>query len=230
MELPNFQILIVDDNESNRDMLSRRLRRKDLSLSMATNGRESLSMIRANHYDLILLDIMMPEIDGYALLKYLKQDSSLRNIPVIMISAIEEMDSVMQCMEIGAYDYLIKPFDPEMLKAAINRCLPSQTNPRTIPTSAHSESPDLSKFSSVGTNTKAKEQNNEFNLSEDIARGKSTNAITLDEVVLRITQSGIINRKGYLYFSKVIYNSLFENAGLSDREITQIHSIFNDIY
>ena len=240
MALPNFQVLIVDDNEINRDMLSRRLRRKDFNLSMAADGREALSMIQANHYDLILLDIMMPEIDGYAVLKYLKQDSSLRNIPVIMISALEEMDSVMQCMEIGADDYLTKPFDPEMLKAAVNRCLPSQINPSTIPISSYSQPTNLSRVPSVNANAnhtnvnhpnvKAKEQHTEFNLPEDTTRGTPTNAITIDEVVLRIMQSGIINRKGYLYFSKVIYNSLFENAGLGDREIAQIRSIFDAIH
>jgi len=120
----NFQVLIVDDNEINRDMLVRRLRRKDFDLSMAVNGREALSMIQEKPYDLVLLDIMMPEIDGYAVLKHLKNDVKLQHIPVIMISAIEEMDSVMKCMEIGADDYLTKPFDPELLKAAVNRCLP----------------------------------------------------------------------------------------------------------
>jgi CheY-like chemotaxis protein len=228
MALPNFQVLIVDDNEINRDMLSRRLRTKDYNLSMATNGREALSMIRANHYDLILLDIMMPEIDGYAVLKYLKQDSGLQNIPVIMISALEEMDSVMKCMEIGADDYLTKPFDHEMLKAAVNRCLHSQINPPTIPTGYYSQPNNLSRVPPISTNTK--EQNTEFNLPEDTTRSTPTNAITINEVVMRIMQSGMINRKGYLYFSKVIYNSLFENAGLSDREINQIRSIFDAIH
>ena len=128
MRIQNFRVLIVDDNEINRDMLARRLHRTDFDLSMAVDGKEALSMIQANLYDLILLDIMMPEVDGYAVLQYLKKDSRLRGIPVIMISAIEEMDSVMKCMEIGADDYLTKPFDPDMLKAAINRCLPDNTN------------------------------------------------------------------------------------------------------
>jgi adenylate cyclase len=69
MGIQNFQVLIVDDNEINRDMLARRLHRRDFNLSMAGDGREALSMIQANLYDLILLDIMMPEIDGYAVLK-----------------------------------------------------------------------------------------------------------------------------------------------------------------
>ncbi|BBC25268.1 adenylate/guanylate cyclase [Pseudanabaena sp. ABRG5-3] len=223
MVMPNFQVLIVDDNEINRDMLARRLHRKDFNLSMASDGRAALSMVQVNRYDLILLDIMMPEVDGYAVLRYLKQDPSLRNIPVIIISALEEMDSVMRCMEIGADDYLTKPFDPEMLKSAINRCLPSRIqNP---PNNLGSRTNDLSTFAPVD----AGEQITAFNLPEDTTRGKSTNLITLDEVVLRIMQSGVINRKSYLYFSKAIYNNLFENVGLSEQEVYQIRSVFDAI-
>lgn len=223
MAIPNFQVLIVDDNEINRDMLARRLHRKDFNISMAVNGREALAMIQANRYDLILLDIMMPEVDGYTVLKYLKQDPYLRKIPVIMISALEEMDSVMQCMEIGADDYLTKPFDPEMLKSAVNRCLPNKIQvDRPVRSNPIVRNTDISKFSSG-------DQISAFDLPENTTQGTSTNAITLDEVVLRIMQSGIINRKGYLYFSKAIYNILFENVGLSDQEVYQIHSVFNAI-
>jgi CheY-like chemotaxis protein len=224
MGMQNFQVLIVDDNEINRDMLARRLHRRDFNLSMAVNGREALSMIQANLYDLILLDIMMPEVDGYAVLTYLKKDPRLRDIPVIMISAIEEMDSVMKCMEIGADDYLTKPFDPEMLKAAINRCLPNRMqspNPPTIPDRQVSRAPNSS-FA-------APTQLSEFKLPEDTTRGTSTNAVSLDEVVHRIMQTGVISRKGYLYFSKAIFNALFENSGLTDQEVYQIRSVFEAI-
>ncbi len=220
MGIQNFQVLIVDDNEANRDMLARRLHRRDFSLSMAGDGREALSMIQANLYDLILLDIMMPEIDGYAVLKYLKEDSRLRDIPVIMISAIEEMDSVMKCMEIGADDYLTKPFDPDLLKAAVNRCLPDRG--KSVNSSTKPNQP-ISRLSSPST------QISEFKLPEDTTRGTSTNSISLDEVVHRIMQSGTINRKGYLYFSKAIFNALFENSGLTDQEVYQIHSVFDAI-
>jgi len=224
MGIQTFQVLIVDDNEINRDMLARRLHRRDFNLSMAANGREALSMIQDNLYDLILLDIMMPEIDGYAVLTYLKKDSRLREIPVIMISAIEEMDSVMKCMEIGADDYLTKPFDPDMLKAAVNRCLPNQGQPLNPPTVPHRQVPALSN-PNFGDNI----QISDFKLPEDTTRGTSTNSISLDEVVHRIMQTGMISRKGYLYFSKAIFNSLFENAGLTDQEVYQIHSVFEAI-
>ncbi|WP_103669461.1 PleD family two-component system response regulator [Pseudanabaena sp. BC1403] len=225
MGIQNFQVLIVDDNEINRDMLARRLHRRDFNLSMAVDGREALSMIQVNLYDLILLDIMMPEIDGYAVLKYLKENSRFRDIPVIMISAIEEMDSVMKCMEIGADDYLTKPFDPEMLKAAINRCLPDRgkySNTPPIPNQQVSglSSPSFANFSA---------QSSEFKLPEDTTRGTSTSSISIDEVVYRIMQSGTISRKGYLYFSKAIFNALFENSGLTDQEVYQIYSVFDAI-
>jgi CheY-like chemotaxis protein len=225
MGIQNFQVLIVDDNEINRDMLARRLYRKDFNLSVAGDGREALSMIQANLYDLILLDIMMPEIDGYAVLKYLKENSRLRDIPVIMISAVEEMDSVMKCMEIGADDYLTKPFDPEMLKAAVNRCLPNLAKPSSTPTIPIQQVSGLSSPNFANPDS----QISEFKLPEDTTRGTPTNSISLDEVVHRIMQSGTISRKGYLYFSKAIFNALFENSGLTDQEVYQIHSVFDAI-
>jgi len=224
----NFQVLIVDDNEINRDMLVRRLRRKDFNLSMAVNGREALSMIQEKPYDLVLLDIMMPEVDGYAVLKHLKNDAKLQHIPVIMISAIEEMDSVMKCMEIGADDYLTKPFDPELLKAAVNRCLPDRIQSATVssPVNSYARTATSPPHPSVDTGI----QTSAFTLPpEDSTLGTSTISPTLDEVAFRIMQTGIINRKGYLYFSKAIFNTLFEHSGLSDQEVYQIRSIFDAI-
>ncbi len=225
---PSFQVLIVDDNEINRDMLARRLRRRDCQLSMAENGREAMSMLENGSYDLVLLDIMMPEMDGYTVLKNLKQDFRLRHIPVIMISAIEEMGSVMRCMEIGADDYLTKPFDPDMLKAAINRCLPNLPNLPSIPPEDITSGTVFNLSGSNSSSSSPSEsQISGFNLPEDTASKKSLN---LEEVVLRIMQSGIITRKSYLYFSKAIFNTLFENSGLSDQEIYQINSVLTAIH
>ncbi|ELS30420.1 MULTISPECIES: response regulator [Pseudanabaena] len=225
MEVQNFQVLIVDDNEINRDMLARRLHRRDFQISMAVNGREAIEMAQKNLYDLVLLDIMMPELDGYAVLTYLKKDSRLRDIPVIMISAIEEMGSVMKCMEIGADDYLTKPFDPEMLKAAINRCLPDRSKMPTTPIIPERPISRLPNSNFVESNT----QISELKLPEDTTNGKLNNVLSLDEVVHRIMQTGTISRKGYLYFSKAIFNTLFENSGLTDQEVYQIRSVFEAI-
>jgi serine phosphatase RsbU (regulator of sigma subunit) len=115
-------ILVVDDNENNRELLSRRIRDQGYKVITAKNGKEAIKEINKGNYDLIILDIIMPEIDGYQVLKWLK-DSQWRNIPVIMISALDELDSVVKCIEMGAEDYLQKPFNPVLLKARVNACL-----------------------------------------------------------------------------------------------------------
>ena len=113
----------MDDIEANRDVLSRRLERQGYVVATAENGRQALEMLRAGTFDLVLLDIMMPEMDGYEVLQRLKADEALRHIPVIMISALSELDSAVRCIEMGAEDYLPKPFNPTLLKARIGACL-----------------------------------------------------------------------------------------------------------
>jgi two-component system sensor histidine kinase ChiS len=116
-------LLVVDDIEANRVLLSSRLERQGYVVATAENGREALEMLRAAAFDLVLLDIMMPVMDGYEVLQRLKADASLRHIPVIMISALNDLDSVVRCIEMGAEDYLGKPFNPILLKARIGACL-----------------------------------------------------------------------------------------------------------
>jgi class 3 adenylate cyclase/ActR/RegA family two-component response regulator len=116
-------LLVVDDNETNRDVLGRRLEREGFRVSSAENGRRALEMVRATSFDLVLLDIMMPEIDGYQVLSQMKADPALHDIPVIMISALDEIQSVVRCIETGAEDYLNKPFDPVLLRARIGASL-----------------------------------------------------------------------------------------------------------
>jgi len=117
------RILVVDDNEINRDMLSRRLVRQGYTPFTAQNGREALERLRAEPFDLVLLDILMPEMNGYQVLEQLKRDPVLRHLPVIMISALDEIESVVRCIEIGAEDYLPKPFNPVVLRARIGASL-----------------------------------------------------------------------------------------------------------
>ena len=116
-------VLVVDDIEENRDVLSRRLKRQGYAVATTANGREALEKLRSETFDLVLLDIMMPEMDGYEVLQLLKADEALRHIPVIMISALSELDSVVRCIGMGAEDYLLKPFNPTLLKARIGACL-----------------------------------------------------------------------------------------------------------
>lgn len=117
-------ILVVDDNEDNRYTLTRRLRRQGFDdLSEATSGRDALAQVAARPFDLVLLDVMMPEMNGYQVLEHMKADATLRHIPVIMISALSELDSVVRCIELGAEDYLPKPFNSVLLNARISASL-----------------------------------------------------------------------------------------------------------
>lgn len=118
------RILVVDDNEDNRYTLTRRLQREGWTdVATAENGREALDRIAQDRFDLILLDIMMPEMNGYEVLKHLKSDPATRDIPVLMISALSEFESVVRCIELGAEDYLPKPFNPALLRARVGACL-----------------------------------------------------------------------------------------------------------
>lgn len=116
-------LLVVDDNEVNRDLLSRRLMREGHQVAVAVNGRQALEMIEQGAFDLVLLDVMMPELNGHEVLEHLQQAGRLRDLPVIMLSASGEMDSIVQCISLGAEDYLSKPYDPILLRARINASL-----------------------------------------------------------------------------------------------------------
>jgi adenylate cyclase len=118
------RLLVVDDNEDNRYTLTQRLKRLGYpEVEIAENGRQALALLRERPVDLVLLDIMMPEMTGYDVLKHLKADENLRHVPVVMISAVDEVDSVVRCIELGADDYLPKPFNPVLLKARVSACL-----------------------------------------------------------------------------------------------------------
>jgi adenylate cyclase len=113
-------VLVVDDEPINRRLLARGLTRDGHAVTTAEDGREALDRVREAPPDVVLLDVLMPGIDGFAVLQELKADAGLRDIPVIMISALEDFESVIRCIELGAEDYLPKPFDPVLLRARIN--------------------------------------------------------------------------------------------------------------
>ena len=117
------RILVVDDNASNRDLLFRRLQRQGHDVLQADDGATALELVERETLDLILLDLMMPGISGYDVLARLKSDPRFREIPVIMISALYELDSIVRCIEAGADDYLAKPFDPVLLRARVGSSL-----------------------------------------------------------------------------------------------------------
>jgi two-component system cell cycle response regulator len=116
-------ILVVDDDPINRMLLSRDLERQGHRVASAEDGRRALAALRAEPFDLVLLDVLMPELDGYETLAQIERDEKLRHVPVIMVSALEDIESVVRCIEMGAVDYLPKPFDPVLLRARINGCL-----------------------------------------------------------------------------------------------------------
>jgi adenylate cyclase len=112
-------ILIVDDNRMNRLLLARGLEDQGHTVVFAEDGREALELLGRQDFDLMLLDVLMPELDGYEVLAELKLDPHLRDIPVVMTSALDELDSVVKCVEMGAEDYLTKPINPVLLNARI---------------------------------------------------------------------------------------------------------------
>ena len=112
-------ILVVDDNEMNRDMLSRRLQRQGYETLLAEDGLQAIELMTTHDFGLVLLDIMMPKMNGYEVLEQVKNDERLKHIPIIMISAVDDLESVVRCIELGAEDYLFKPFNPVLLKARV---------------------------------------------------------------------------------------------------------------
>jgi len=116
-------ILIVDDNKMNRLLLARGLEQQGHKVTFAENGRQAIEMLRAQSFDLVLLDVLMPEMDGYQVLEQLMADPHLKNVPVVMVSAVDELESVVKCIELGAEDYLPKPINPVLLKARIGASL-----------------------------------------------------------------------------------------------------------
>ncbi|HKD93275.1 MAG TPA: adenylate/guanylate cyclase domain-containing protein [Gaiellaceae bacterium] len=117
------RILIADDNRVNRLLLARGLEQEGHTVVFAEHGGEALELLRQQPFDLLLLDVLMPELDGYEVLAKLKDDPHLRDIPVVVTSALDEIDSVVRCLEMGAEDYLTKPVNPVLLKARINASL-----------------------------------------------------------------------------------------------------------
>ena len=124
MNVLDAALLVVDDNEDNRYTLTRRLTREGYTnVVTANDGRQALEVLRSRGFDLVLLDISMPELNGYQVLEQMKADAALSDVPVVMISAIEETESVVRCIELGADDYLSKPFDPTLLRARVHATL-----------------------------------------------------------------------------------------------------------
>ncbi len=116
-------ILIADDNRVNQLLLGRVLEQDGHTVVFAEHGREALGLLRRRRFDLMLLDVLMPELDGYGVLEELQRDPHLRDIPVVVTSSLDELDSVVRCLEMGAEDYLTKPVNHVLLNARVNASL-----------------------------------------------------------------------------------------------------------
>jgi two-component system cell cycle response regulator len=116
-------ILVVDDDPINRMLLTRELERQGHRVVAAEDGLKALEALDAEPFDIVLLDVLMPGLDGHETLARIERDEKLRHIPVIMVSALDDIKSVVRCIEMGAADYLPKPFDPVLLRARINGSL-----------------------------------------------------------------------------------------------------------
>jgi len=113
------RVLVVDDEEGNRDLLGRRLQREGYAVILASGGHEALGVMAKEQVDVVLLDVMMPDLDGLAVLEKLKADPVTHDVPVIMISALDDLSAIARCIEKGAVDYLPKPFEPVILRARL---------------------------------------------------------------------------------------------------------------
>jgi two-component system, cell cycle response regulator len=118
------RILVVDDNQLNRAVLTRSLKNEGYAVETAGDGLAALDLLRRPpSFDVVLLDILMPVLDGYETLGRIKADDALKHVPVIMITAVDELESVIRCIEMGATDYLPKPFNAPILRARIGASL-----------------------------------------------------------------------------------------------------------
>lgn len=117
------KILVVDDEEYIQELVRINLEKSGYEVSVAYNGLEALEQLKKNNFDLMLLDLMMPEMDGFTLLQKIKEDENFKKIPVIILSAKSEEDDLMKGYDLGAESYLIKPFDPDTLMAMVTDLL-----------------------------------------------------------------------------------------------------------
>jgi class 3 adenylate cyclase/CheY-like chemotaxis protein len=116
-------VLVVDDHDFSRDAVARSLVLDGHTVITANNGRQALTLLKARSFDLVLLDIMMPEVNGFQVLEQCRADSQLQHIPIVVMSGSEDVESVVHCVEMGAADYLLKPFDHVLFKARVDSCL-----------------------------------------------------------------------------------------------------------
>ena len=117
------RIMVVDDDENNRDVLTKRLKFKGHEVTALANAEQAIELLYAEKYDVLLLDMIMPGMNGDDALAHIKSDRLLQQVSVIMISGLDQIDKIVRCIEMGAEDYLPKPFNSTLLNARINAAL-----------------------------------------------------------------------------------------------------------
>ena len=117
------RILVIDDNRLNRLKLARALEQLGQTAELAKSGREGLEMLRRDPFDIVLLDLAMPDMDGFEVLQAIRDDTNLRHIVVLIVSAMDELDTIVRSIEMGAEGYIFKPFSPVLLRARIETSL-----------------------------------------------------------------------------------------------------------
>jgi len=132
-------VLVVDDDPLNRIVLTRLLERDGHATRTAVDGHEALAVLAQQPFDAVLLDVVMPGLDGIGVLEAIRADGRLEELPVIMVSALDESAPIVRCLDSGAWDFVTKPFDPAVLRAKVNGCL---TRRRARPTAAGAAAPE----------------------------------------------------------------------------------------
>ena len=123
MSESTYHLLVVDDNRMNRIKMTRALNSRGYKISEASGGQEAMEMLRSREFHLVLLDLLMPELNGFQVLEQMMSDRFLASIPVIMVSAVDEQEDVEKCLALGAVDYIGKPFNAETMNNRIRTIL-----------------------------------------------------------------------------------------------------------
>ena len=165
-------ILVVEDEQDIRNLLVFNLEKNDFNVQAVDNGEKALSLIRSNNYDLILLDLMIPGISGFDLTRILKNDDEMSEVPIIMLTAKGEEHDIVKGLEIGAQDYITKPFSPKVVIARINKVI--QNKNKSL------KRKGIIEFSDLSINIKSREV---------IVEGKSINLTFTEFEILRLLAS-----------------------------------------
>ena len=194
-----YKLLVVEDEQDIRDLLIFNLQKEGFKVESADNGDSALSLIRKNNFDLVLLDLMLPGIGGFDLTRILKNDKKTSEIPILMLTAKGEESDIVKGLELGADDYMTKPFSIKVLLARINKILTKSSN--------RSDEADVLKYNSLSINLKARDV---------ILEGKKINLTFTEFEILKLLAS---HSKWVYTRSEIINNIRGDDYIVTDRTI-----------